>query len=230
MRGPTSKGGRLIEVSHTVEAGLVTYPGLPPPSISDHMTWEESRAHYAEGTEFCIRRIAMVSNTGTYVDAPFHRFRQGKDLSEVPLESVANLEGVTVRAKGLRSIDASRLAGLELRGKAILFHTGWDVHWGSDRYFDGHPYLTQETAERMAAAGARLVGIDSLNIDSTGDPSRPVHTILLGAGIPIVEHLCNLEALPDAGFRFFAVPVKVRGFPSFPVRAFAVLDDDSVGS
>ena len=214
----------LIDVSHPVEEGLITYKGLPAPLICDYLSREDSRKHYAPGTEFHIGKIEMVANTGTYVDSPFHRYADGKDLSQLPLSSLANLNGVVVRKKHqVRAIDKSAFDGVDVRGKAVLIQTGWDEHWKTDRYFQGHPFLTKEAAEHLARSGATLVGIDSLNIDSTDDPARPVHSILLGADIPIVEHLCNLGSLPDSGFRFFAVPVMIRKFGSFPVRAFAIV-------
>jgi kynurenine formamidase len=215
---------KLIDVSHTVEDGLITYKGLPAPIICDYLSREESRAHYAPGTEFHIGRIDMVANTGTYVDAPFHRYADGKDLSELPLSSLANLEAVVVRTEpGRRSIGRSLFQDLEVAGKAVLVHTGWSRHWRTDQYFEGHPFLTKEAAEFLRDAGAVIVGIDSLNIDDTADLARPVHSTLLAAGIPIVEHLTNLDQLPDGGFRFFAAPVKVKAFGTFPVRAFAIL-------
>ena len=216
---------RLVDVSHEIEDGMITYRGLPGPIIRDHWTREASRSHFAPGTEFHIGRIDMVANTGTYVDSPFHRYADGLDLAALPLESLADLPGVVVRAAGQaeRGIDVSALEGLDVRGKAVLLHTGWDVHWRTDRYFEGHPFLTAAGAEWLARQGAALVGIDSLNIDDTADPRRSAHSILLRARIPIAEHLCHLDRVPDAGFRFFAVPVKVRAFGTFPVRAFAVL-------
>ncbi|HEV3470864.1 MAG TPA: cyclase family protein [Pyrinomonadaceae bacterium] len=215
----------MIDLSHEVEHGMVTYRGLPAPVISDHLSREASRALYAEGTEFYIGRIEMVANTGTYLDAPFHRFADGRDLAGLPLASLADLEGVTVRAgaRGRRAVGAEAFDGLDVRGKAVLVHTGWSRHWRTEQYFEGHPYLTRDAAEHLATSGAALVGIDSYNIDDTSDPSRPAHTVLLRADIPIVEHLCNLDALPGGGYRFFAVPVKVKAFGTFPVRAFALL-------
>jgi arylformamidase len=217
----------LVDVSHTVEHGLITYKGLPAPIICDYLSREASRAHYAQGTEFHIGEIKMVANTGTYLDAPFHRFASGKDLSELPLASLANLEGIVIDAEPDRgrAIERSAFAGREIRGKAVLVRTGWSTRWGSESYFEGHPYLTEEAASHLRDAGAALVGIDSLNIDDTDDGRRPVHTILLEAEIPIVEHLTALDQLPPSGFRFFAVPVKVRAFGTFPVRAFAVLEE-----
>lgn len=217
----------LIDLSHTVEHGMVTYKGLPPPVISDHLSREDSVQHYAPGTTFHIGKLEMVANTGTYLDSPFHRYQDGKDLSELKLDSVANLSGIVVRcppAAG-RAISAEALAKYALKGRAVLFHTGWDIHWRMDRYCDGtHPFLTEEAAAYLAHEGVTLVGIDSYNIDDTKGGSRPAHSILLAHGIPIVEHLCNLGAAPDSGFRFFAVPVKVKKFGTFPVRAFAILD------
>jgi kynurenine formamidase len=222
----TAAPRRLIDVSHEVEAGMVTYRGLPAPAIRDHWTREESRRHFAPGTEFHIGRIEMVANTGTYVDSPFHRYAGGRDLAGLPLESLAAFPGVVVRvaAQAGRRIDVAALARMEdVRGKAVLLHTAWDTFWRTERYFEGHPFLTAAGAEWLAGHGAALVGIDSLNIDDTADLRRPAHSTLLGADIPIVEHLCGLERLPDAGFRFFAVPVKVRGLGTFPVRAFAAV-------
>jgi kynurenine formamidase len=214
----------LVDLSHDVFHGLITYRGLPGPVVSDHLSREASRGRYAPGTEFQIGRIEMVSNTGTYLDTPFHRYPGGRDLSALPLESVADLPGLVVRAphgRG-REIGAERLRGLDLAGKAVLFHTGWDAHFGTERYGDGSPYLTAAAARALLEGGAKLVGIDAHNIDSTEGGERPVHTLLLGGELPIVEHLRNLGALPDHGFRFFAVPVKVRGMGTFPVRAFAI--------
>lgn len=215
---------KLIDVSHRVEHGLVTYKGLPAPIICDFLSREESRKHYAPGTEFHIGQIEMVANTGTYVDSPFHRYANGKDLAELPLSSLANLDALVFHAEtGRRAIDADRLSGHDLTGKAVLVHTGWSIHWNTDQYFEGHPFLTEDAAIYLRDAGVRLVGIDSLNIDDTADLQRPVHSILLGSEIPVVEHLTNLARLPDRGFRFFAVPVKVKRFGTFPVRAFGLI-------
>jgi kynurenine formamidase len=215
--------GKLIDLSHVVEDGLITYKGLPAPIICDYLSREASREIYAPGTEFHIGKIEMVANTGTYLDSPFHRYADGKDLSELPLRSLANLDTVVIRATDRTEIDADLFEGVALNGKAVLVHTGWSEHWKTDQYFNGHPYLTAKSANLLRDAGAVLVGIDSLNIDSTADMSRPAHTILLGAEIPIVEHMTNLDALPVGDFRFFAVPVKVKDFGTFPVRAFAIL-------
>ena len=219
-------GYRLTDLSHTVVHGMTTYQGLPGPVICDYLTREASRSHYTGGTEFHIGRIDMVANTGTYVDAPFHRYAGGLDLSELPLERLAHLPAVVVRQAG-PAIGAEAFAGLDVRGCAVLVATGWDRHWGTEAYFAGHPYLTAAAAARLVEGGAALVGIDSHNIDDTRDGTRPVHTQLLGAGIPVCEHLCGLAALPDAGFRFYAVPVKVRAMGTFPVRAFALLEEDA---
>lgn len=212
-----------MDLSHTVEDGMVTYKGLPAPVICDYLSREQSRSRYAPGTEFHIAKIEMVANTGTYLDSPFHRFADGSDLAALALDRLAGLEGVLLRAGagGGRAIDAPAFTGLDVRGRAVLVHTGWDAHWRTDRYFEGHPFLTEGAAAHLVHGGAALVGIDSLNIDDTGDLRRPVHTLLLGAGIPIVEHLCGLDQLPDTGFRFSAVPVKMKGCGSFPVRAYA---------
>ncbi|MGD1967852.1 MAG: cyclase family protein, partial [Desulfobacterales bacterium] len=200
----------FIELSHTIEDGMVTYTGLPGPVISDHMGREESRPHYAEGTTFQIGKIEMVANTGTYIDAPFHRYAEGIDLAGLQMASIANLEGLVIRVdQDMRSIGAELFEGNDLRGKAVLIHTGWDRHWRTAAYFENHPFLTRDASEFLRSGGAALVGIDSLNIDDTSDGSRPAHSILLQAGIPIVEHMCNLDALPGNGFKFFAVPAPV---------------------
>lgn len=215
---------RLIDLSHEVEHGMVTYKGLPAPIVCDFLSREASRAIYAPGTEFHIGKIEMVANTGTYLDSPFHRFAEGKDLSELPLESLADLEAVVVRTVGgPRPIGVQAFRGVEVRGKAVLIHTDWCARWRTEAYFEGHPFLTADTAAFLVERGAALVGIDSYNVDDTDDWSRPAHTTLLGAEIPIVEHMRGLEALPDSGIRFTAAPVKVRGFGTFPVRCFAVV-------
>lgn len=204
---------------------MITYPGLPGPLICDFLTREASKKHYSGGTSFHIGKIEMVANTGTYVDAPFHRYADGRDLSELPLQSLANLNALVVRAGEDRAIDATAFQGLPISGRAVLVHTGWSKHWGTPGYLEGHPYLTESAAVYLRNAGAVLVGIDSLNIDDTADGRRPVHSVLLRADIPVVEHLTGLDLLPDQGFRFFAVPVKVKAFGTFPVRAFGLLDE-----
>ena len=218
---------RHIDLSHTIEDGMITYKGLPAPIVCDHLSREQSRALYAEGTEFHIGRISMVANTGTYIDSPYHRYADGKDVSGFELDEVAELDGTLVRVVGMkdRASDPPAFASIDLRGKAVLVHTGWDRHWRTDAYFEGHPFLTEDAALYLRDSGARLVGIDSLNIDDIADLRRPVHSILLRAGIPIVEHLCGLEQLPDAAFRFFAVPVKVKEMGTFPVRAYARVEN-----
>jgi kynurenine formamidase len=213
-----------FDLSHTIEGGMITYKGLPAPIICDYLSRERSRSIYAEGTEFQIGKIEMVANTGTYLDSPFHRYADGKDLAELDLTRLADLEGIVVRAAG-RTISRAAFGDMEVRGKAVLVHTGWSAHWRTDQYFEGHPFLTEDAAVYLAESDAVLVGIDSFNIDDTAGGHRPVHSTLLGAEIPIVEHLCGLEQLPDAGFRFFAVPPKVKGFGTFPVRAFAIVRD-----
>lgn len=223
------KRGRFVDVSHSIEHGMTTYPGLPSPIICDYLSREASRSGYAGGVEFQIGKIEMVANTGTYLDAPFHRYAGGKDISQLALQSLADLEGIVIRADpgGSRGITPGELRGRDVSGKAVLLQTGWDRHWGSDRYLSGHPFLTWEAAQYLLGEGAALVGIDSLNIDAIEDLRRPVHSTLLGAEVPIVEHMCNLAALPEQGFRFFAVPAKVVGFGSWPVRAFGhVLSSD----
>jgi kynurenine formamidase len=201
---------------------MVTYKGLPAPLICDWLSREDSRTRYAPGTEFQIGKIEMIANTGTYIDSPFHRYENGKDLSELPLESIADLDCVVVRvdrSQG-RAIDQISVNAERVRGRAVLFDTGWNRHWRTDAYFEGHPYLTERLAEWLGKAGVALVGIDSFNIDSTDNGERPVHSVLLGREIPIVEHMRGLDEVPADGGRFFGVPVKVKGFGTFPIRAF----------
>jgi kynurenine formamidase len=214
---------RLVDLSHTIEHGLVTYKGLPAPIICDYLSREESQQLYAEGTTFHIGKIEMVSNTGTYVDCPFHRYADGKDLSEVGLERFADLDGLVVRANyhETLAIDASFFQSKELRGRAVLVHSGWDHYWTTERYFEHHPHLTEEAARYLIACGVKLVGIDSVNIDDTRGKTRPVHSLLLREEILIVEHLRGLDQLPDEGFTFSAVPPKFKGVGTFPVRALA---------
>jgi arylformamidase len=218
--------GRVrIDLSHVVEDGMITYKGLPAPVVCDFLSHEDSRAIYAPGTEFQIGSIELCSNTGTYVDSPFHRYRDGIDLAELPLDRLADLDAVVVDVTGsaARAVDRAALIPYDVAGRAVLIHTGWDRHWRTDAYFEGHPFLTAAAAADLVDRGARFVGIDSLNIDDTDDWTRPVHSALLAAGVPICEHMTNLGALPTEGFHFSAVPVKVRAMGTFPVRAHAVL-------
>jgi arylformamidase len=217
---------RIVDLSHVIEHGMTTYKGLPGPQICDFWEREGTAANYDDGSTFQIGRIDMVANTGTYVDSPFHRYADGADLADLPLPSLADLPGIVVRRPWENEIEigAAAFEGRGVAGKAVLVHTGWDRHWRTDRYGSDHPFLTAEAAEWLIDQGAALVGIDSNNIDDSRGRSRPVHTKLLGAGIPICEHMTALGSLPDEGFRFSAVPPKVRGMGSFPVRAYAVLD------
>ncbi len=220
----TTAPRKLIDLSHAVEHGLITYKGLPAPIICDYLSREASRKLYAPGTEFQIGKIEMVANTGTYLDSPFHRYADGKDLSELDLQKLANLPAFKVSAQHKQAIDRSSFPrGVDLAGKAVLVETGWSKHWNTPQYYEGHPFLTEDAAHFLADSGAALVGIDSHNIDDVQDLRRPVHSILLKSEIPIVEHMTNLTALPPMDFRFFAVPVKVKGFGTFPVRAFAIV-------
>lgn len=212
-----------IDLSHVIYDGLITYKGLPAPIICDYLSREASRERYAPGTEFQIGKIEMVTNTGTYVDCPFHRYEDGKDLSEVTLESFVDIEGIVIRAdyrKGL-AVTAEIFKNKELRGRAVLVHTGWDEHWATDKYYENHPFLTEDAAVYLKQCGVKLVGIDSHNIDDTRGNTRPVHSTLLRNEILIAEHLCNLVNIPDEGFTFSAVPPKFKGAGTFPVRAYA---------
>ncbi|MBV9881980.1 MAG: cyclase family protein [Sphingomonadaceae bacterium] len=211
---------KLVDLSHMIEAGMTTYKGLPGPAICDFWEREASRAFYDDGSTFQIGRIDMVANTGTYLDSPFHRFADGDDLAALDLERLASLPGLVVRSAEM-AVGAAAFEALDVAGKAVLVHTGWDRHWRTEAYFEDHPFLTEAAARLLVERGARLVGIDSHNIDDTSTRSRPVHTILLGAGVLICEHMTNLGALPDEGFAFTAVPPKIAGMGTFPVRAFA---------
>ena len=226
MEDQARSGARLVDLSHTITDGMVTYKGLPGPHICDFWTREQSAANYDDGSTFQIGRIDMVANTGTYVDVPSHRFADGEDLSEVAIGAFAHLPAIVVRKpfeSGL-GVGTDAFDGLEVRGCAVLVATGWDRHWGEDSYYHDHSFLTVEAAERLIAGEAALVGIDSHNIDDTRVRTRPVHTALLGAGIVICEHMTNLGALPDSGFRFTAAPPKVKGMGTFPVRAYALIE------
>ncbi|MGH3740911.1 MAG: cyclase family protein [Micromonosporaceae bacterium] len=226
-RGRRAAGRRLVELSHVIRHGMITYPGLPGPEITDHLSREASRGHYAPGVEFQIGRISMVANTGTYLDTPAHRHAAGPDLAAVPLQRLVDLDGVVVRAGGSTTIGRTQLEGRRVAGRAVLLHTGWDTHFGAEPYAaDDHPYLAGDGAAWLVEQGATLVGIDSVNIDRSGPAAsgeRPAHSLLLAAGIPIVEHLRGLEQLPDEGFRFTAAPPMVAGMGSFPVRAYAIV-------
>lgn len=225
-RPTTTDASRRIDLSHTIEDGMITYKGLPAPLMCDHLSREQSRATYAEGTEFQIGKIEMVGNTGTYLDTPFHRYAHGYDLSGLDLDRISGVPAVVVRVAGQvgRAIDWTAFAATDVGGRAVLVHTGWDRHWRTDQYFEDHPFLTADAATYLRDHGALVVGIDSYNIDDVSGGERPVHTILLGAGVPICEHMTNLDALPIDGFRFWAVPPKVSKMGTFPVRAHATLE------
>jgi arylformamidase len=211
---------RFVDLSHVIEHGMTTYKGLPAPHICDYWERQASAAFYSDGSTFQIGRIDMVANTGTYLDSPFHRFADGDDLAGLALSRLASIEGIVVRSAEM-AVDAEAFDGLDVAGRAVLVHTGWDRHWRTEAYYENHPFLTEAAALRLIESGAKLVGIDSHNIDDTRGRARPVHTHLLGADILICEHMTNLGALPDSGFRFTAVPPKIAGMGTFPVRAFA---------
>ncbi|MDF1863690.1 MAG: cyclase family protein [Saprospiraceae bacterium] len=217
---------KYIDLSHTIEDGMITYKGLPAPIICDYLSREASKTTYAKDTQFQIGKIEMVANTGTYIDAPFHRFEDGKDLSELPLEKLAHLPAVLIDAtkNETRAIGKSYFKGIDIKGKAILIRTDWSQYWRTDQYFENAPFLTADAAVFLRNSEVRLVGIDSYNIDNVADGSRPVHTVLLGAEIPIVEHMTNLESIPNKDFRFSAIPPKVKGFGTFPVRAIPIFE------
>ena len=214
---------KLIDLSHTIFDGLVTYKGLPAPIVCDYLSRENSRKIYEEGAEFQIGKIEMITNTGTYIDCPFHRYEHGKDLSEIGLERFADLDAITIEAVNVQDVGVEFFTEKEIRNKAVIIHTGWSKHWNTELYFENHPFVTREAAEYLRDCEVKLVGIDSHNIDDTRGKSRPVHTILLGAEILILEHLCNLDQLPESNYQLSAVPPKFKGVGTFPVRAFARL-------
>jgi kynurenine formamidase len=219
---------RFIDLSHIVEDGMITYKGLPAPVICDYLSREASREIYAFGTEFQIGKMELVGNTGTYIDTPFHRYADGEDLSEIGLDRLASLPVALVRVPAAEqlTVDVAHLPPPEqVRGRAILVHTGWSRHWRTDSYFENYPHLIGDAASYLVEHGVALVGIDSYNIDAAADMARPVHTRLLGAGIPIIEHMTNLDAVPESGGRLYATPAKFRGVGSFPVRVFVQIDE-----
>lgn len=222
---PAEGGWRWVELSHVITAGMTTYPGLPVPEVSPYLTRAASREIYASGTEFAIDRVSMVGNTGTYLDSPYHRYSDGIDLAGLPLTSFADLPTVVARTAGAstRAVDIGTLAGLDVADRAVLLHTGGDRHWGSAEYARAAPYLTEDGAVWLVEQGARLVGIDSVNIDDTAGGQRPAHTVLLAADIPVVEHLTGLDQLPPTGARFTAAPPRFAAFGTFPVRAYAAV-------
>ena len=231
-RGTVESGApanaRLIDLSHVIHEGMVTYPGLPGPEFSPHLTREASKAVYAEGTQFTIDRISMLGNTGTYLDSPHHRYDGGTDLAGLRLETLADLPITIGRFEGSssRGITAAALAALEIEGRAVLLQTGWDRHFGTADYVGPAPFLAEDGARHLVERGAALVGIDSVNIDDTSSESggsRPAHSLLLGAGIPVLEHLTALAEVPTQGARLHAAPPKVAGVGTFPVRAYAVV-------
>ncbi|GAB3901849.1 cyclase family protein [Larkinella knui] len=217
------KPENLIDLSHVIENGMITYKGLPAPIICDYLSREDSKTFYEEGTQFQIGKIELVTNTGTYIDCPFHRYADGKDLSETRLHNFVDLEGVVIDARNALEIGVEFFMNKDVEGRAVLIFTDWARHWRTDLYFENHPYVTEEAAQYLVDRGARLVGIDSHNIDDTRAKSRPVHSVLLKQEVLIVEHLCNLDQLPPTGFLFNAVPPKFKGVGTFPVRAYAKL-------
>ena len=218
----SNANAEFVDLSHVIEDGMSTYPGLPGPAICDFISFDDSHSRYSPGTEFTIGRIDLVTNTGTYIDTPYHRYRDGHDLVGLDLATISNVPGIVVRVDATTTtIDIGHFEAIDPKGRAVLVHTGWDQHWRTEQYFVGHPHLTGDAATWLRDHGAVLVGIDSLNIDSIDGGERPVHSTLLRAGIPIIEHMTNLGALPDTGFALSAVPPKISGLGTFPVRAHA---------
>ncbi|GAA4178171.1 cyclase family protein [Sphingobacterium ginsenosidimutans] len=216
----------LIDLSHTIEDGLITYKGLPAPHICDYLSREQSKQNYDGDTSFQIGKIEMVTNTGTYIDCPFHRFADGNDIAQTALKNFAQLDAVMIHIPFTETlkITEDHLKNREIRNRAVLIQTGWDRYWNTELYYQDHPFLTEQAAMYLRDCNVKLVGIDSHNIDDTAGRTRPVHTVLLGAGILIVEHLCNLNKLPDQNFKFTAAPPKFKGVGTFPVRAFASIE------
>jgi kynurenine formamidase len=223
---PATAPTRFVELSHVISDGMTTHPAYPPPVVTVHQSWAGSRPNYAAGTEFSADRIDLVGQTGTYVDSPRHRYPDGADLAGLPLERLADLPAVVVRTagSGRRAVDVSDLEPLAVAGRAVLLHTGGDRHWGTPAYAVDNPYLTAAGAQWLVEQRAALVGIDSLNLDHpVPGGERPAHSLLLAAGIPIVEHLTGLADLPPAGARFTAVPPRLIAVGTFPVRAYAIV-------
>lgn len=215
----------IIDLSHPITDGMTTYPGLPAPKIGAFLTREASREKYTEGTEFHIGCIDMVGNTGTYLDTPFHRFADGWDLADLDLNAIVAVPLTVVEGTATGPTDPDAIDGLAIEGHAVIIRTGWDRHFNTEAYgAAGHPYVSTELAEELVTRGARLVGVDMVNVDNTMTGDRPVHTVLLRAGIPIVEHLRSLDQLdPSASMTFTAVPPPIRGLGTFAVRAFATV-------
>jgi kynurenine formamidase len=218
--------GKLVELNHVLEDGMMAYPGLPQPKIGAFRDHQESRPFYKDQAEFYLGKVDMVCNLGTYLDSPFHRYPDGTDLSQIPLKMVAGVPGVIFDA----AVSSNRSIALdgdesEFHGRAVLIRTGWDRRWGTESYWELGPYLSEESIELLIRSKVTLVGVDFWNVDDTMDPARPAHTRLLASNILIVEHLCNLSALPRTDFRFFAVPLRIVRGASFPVRAFAEIDE-----
>jgi arylformamidase len=222
-----SMSGHYVDLSHTIFNELETYQGLPAIHICDYWSREQSAERYIDGATFQIAKIEMVANTGTYIDFPFHRFEHGEDAADAPLGKLAEIPGIKIHVPYTqqRAITENFFKGIEVREKAVLVQTDWDAHWNTAAYHKGGPYLTEGAAHYLAEAGAVMVGIDAHNIDNTTVNARPVHTLLLSKGIYIVEHLTNLSNIPNEGFHFYAVPPKIKGVGSFPVRAMAKLTE-----
>jgi kynurenine formamidase len=216
---------RAVDLSHEIVDGMATHPGIPGPTISAFLTHEASIGRYADGTTFEIGRIDLVTNTGTYLDTPAHRFPGRGDLASLELARVVDLDGVLVDCRGRseKAIGRDAFEGVDIAGRAVLVATGWDAHWGTEAYLSDNPFLAGDAAQHLVDYGAALIGIDSLNIDALTDPRRPAHTAILDAGLPLVEHLTGLDQLPSHGWRFFAAPPRVRGMGTFPIRAFAIV-------
>lgn len=216
----------FVELSHEIENGMPSYPGIPGPHISALLDHEASRARYDNQAEFYLGMIEVAGNTGTYIDSPFHRDPTGDDLSQIPLEAVAGVSAVVVDCEMDvdRAVDVEATPG-EIAGRAVLVRTRWDTRWGSEEYWSSGPFLSASTVKLLAEARPALVGVDFSNVDDTDDPARPAHTQLLRANVLVLEHLCNLYLLPPTGARIYAVPLRIKGGASFPVRAFAELSD-----
>jgi kynurenine formamidase len=216
---------KFIELNHTLEDGMMTYPGLPRPKIGAFLDHAASRSRYENRAEFYLGKVEMVCNLGTYIDSRFHRYPEGEDLSQIPLERVAGVPGMVLDGPVSQNRSITLTADpLQFTARAVLIRTGWDERWGTERYWNPGPYLSEESIDLLIRSKATLVGVDFWNVDDTADPSRPVHTRLLAANILIIEHLCNLSALPRKGFRFYAVPLRIVRGASFPVRAFAEIE------
>jgi len=220
----------LIDLSHPIEDGMRVYPGLPSPRVGATLDHDASRPRYEGKAEFHLGEYALTGAAGTYLDSPFHRHRELGDLASLELARLVGLPGISLDHLGAAGPEpfATEVTDEELTGRAVVLRTGWSERWGTDSYWERGPFLTGHLIERLVGAPAAVVGIDLWNVDDVDDLTRPAHTELLRAGIPVVENLASVARLPRTGFRFTAVPPRIVGGSNFPVRAFAEVAGDPV--